>query len=67
VPAVRAARQHLSIFSFSSPVADAVRGQLTACELSTGPIRSTAAPPLPDQVARDIARYRIQEIAGRAR
>jgi uncharacterized protein YdhG (YjbR/CyaY superfamily) len=65
--AFRAARQHLSIFPFSSRVVDAVRDQLTAFELSRGTIRFTAASPLPDQVVRDIARYRIQEIAGCAR
>jgi uncharacterized protein YdhG (YjbR/CyaY superfamily) len=65
--AFRAARQHLSIFPFSSRVVDAVRDQLTAFELSRGTIRFTAASPLPDEVVRDIVRYRIQEIAGRAR
>lgn len=65
--AVRAARQHLSIFPFSSRVVDAVRVQLTAFELSKGTIRFTAASPVPDKVMRDIVRYRIQEIAGRAR
>ena len=65
--AFRAARQHLSIFPFSSRVVDAVRDQLTAFELSRGTIRFTAASPLPDKVMCDIVRYRIQEIAGRAR
>jgi uncharacterized protein YdhG (YjbR/CyaY superfamily) len=65
--AFRAARQHLRIFPFSSRVVDAVRDQLTAFELSRGTIRFTAASPLPDEVVRDIVRYRIQEIAGRAR
>jgi uncharacterized protein YdhG (YjbR/CyaY superfamily) len=65
--AFRAARQHLSIFPFSSRVVDAVRDQLTAFELSKGTIRFTAASPLPDKVVRDIVKYRIQEIAGRSR
>ena len=65
--AFRAARQHLSIFPFSSRVVDAVRDQLTAFELSRGTMRFTAASPLPDEVMRDIVRSRIQEIAGRAR
>ena len=65
--AFRAARQHLSIFPFSSRAVDAVRDQLTAFELSRGTIRFTAASPLPDEVVRDIVRSRIQEIAGRAR
>jgi len=46
---------------------DAVRDQLTAFGLSKGTIRFTAASPLPDKVVRDIVRYRIREIAGRAR
>jgi uncharacterized protein YdhG (YjbR/CyaY superfamily) len=65
--AFRAASQHLSIVPFSSRVVDAVRDRLTAFELSKGTIRFTAASPLPDEVVRDIVRYRIQEIAGRAR
>ena len=65
--AFRAARQHLSIFPFSSRVVDAVRDRLTAFELSKGTIRFTAASPPPDEVVRDMVRYRIQEIAGRAR
>jgi len=67
LPVFRAARQHLSIFPFSSRVADAVHDRLTAFELAKGTIRFTAASPLPDQVVRDIVRYRIQEIAGHAR
>ena len=62
-----AARQHLSIFPFSSRAVDAARLRLTGFELSRGTIRFTAATPLPDEVARDIARYWIQEIAGPAR
>jgi uncharacterized protein YdhG (YjbR/CyaY superfamily) len=65
--AFRAARHHLSIFPLSSRVVDAVRDRLTAFELSKGTIRFTAASPLPDEVVRDIVRYRIREIAGRAR
>ena len=62
-----AARHHLSIFPFSSRVVDAVRDRLTAFELSNETIRFTAATPLPDEVVRDIVRYRIEEIAGPAR
>jgi uncharacterized protein YdhG (YjbR/CyaY superfamily) len=62
-----AAKHHLSIFPFSSQVVDAMRDRLAAFELSKGTIRFTAATPLPDEVVRDIVRYRIQEIAGRAR
>jgi uncharacterized protein YdhG (YjbR/CyaY superfamily) len=62
-----AAKHHLSVFPFSSLVVDAVRDRLTGFELSRGTIRFTAATPLPDEVVRDIARHRIQEIAGPAR
>jgi uncharacterized protein YdhG (YjbR/CyaY superfamily) len=62
-----AAKHHLSIFPFSSRVVDAVRGQLTAFELSKGTIRFTADMPLPDEVVREIVRHRIDEIAGAAR
>ena len=62
-----AAKQHLSIFPFSSQVVDAVRDRLAAFELSRGTIRFTAAMPLPDEVVRDIVRHRIQQIAGPAR
>ena len=41
--------------------------RLTAFELAKGTIQFTAASPLPDEVVRDIVRYRIQEIAGHAR
>ena len=62
-----AARHHLSIFPFSSRVVDAVRGQLTAFDLSKGTIRFTAGVPLPDEVVREIVRHRVNEIAGAAR
>ncbi|HLQ57806.1 MAG TPA: hypothetical protein VK162_26480 [Streptosporangiaceae bacterium] len=62
-----AAKHHLSIFSFSSRVVDAVRVRLTAFELSKATIRFTAAMPLPDEVVRDIVRDRTEEIAGTAR
>jgi uncharacterized protein YdhG (YjbR/CyaY superfamily) len=62
-----AAKHHLSIFPLSSRVVDAVRGQLTAFELSKGTIRFTPDMPLPDEVVREIVRHRIDEIAGAAR
>jgi uncharacterized protein YdhG (YjbR/CyaY superfamily) len=62
-----ATKRHLSIFPFSSRVVDAVRDQLAAFELSKGTIRFTADMPLPDDVVREIVRYRIDEILGAAR
>jgi uncharacterized protein YdhG (YjbR/CyaY superfamily) len=62
-----AAKDHLSVFPFSSRVVDAVRDRLPAFDLSKGTIRFTVAMPLPDEVVRDIVRLRIEEIAGTAR
>ena len=62
-----AAKNHLSVFPFSSRVVDAVRDKLTGFELSKGTIRFTAAAPLPDEVVRDIVRHRVEEITGSRR
>jgi uncharacterized protein YdhG (YjbR/CyaY superfamily) len=61
-----AAKEHLSIFPFSPQVVDAVRDRLTGFELSKGTIRFTVDQPLPDDVVRDIVRYRKEEIDGTA-
>ena len=62
-----ATKNHLSIFPFSPQVVDAVRERLDAFELSKGTIRFTVDQPLPDDVVRDIIRYRVEEISGAAR
>lgn len=62
-----AAKDHLSVFPFSSRVVDAVRDRLTAFDVSKGTIRFTAATPPPDEVVRDIVRLRMEEIVGIAR
>jgi uncharacterized protein YdhG (YjbR/CyaY superfamily) len=62
-----AAKDHLSVFPFSSGVVDAVRDRLAGFEVSKGTIRFTVAMPLPDEVVRDIVRLRIDEISGAAR
>lgn len=59
-----AARQHLSIFPFSTDVVDAVRDRLPEHDLSKGTIRLTADLPLPDDVVRDVVRLRAREITG---
>jgi uncharacterized protein YdhG (YjbR/CyaY superfamily) len=59
-----AAKQHLSVFPFSTEVVDAVRDRLDGFDLSKGTIRFTVDNPLPDDVARDIVRLRAEEIAG---
>jgi uncharacterized protein YdhG (YjbR/CyaY superfamily) len=58
-----AAKDHLSVFPFSTQVVDAVRDRLAGYELAKGTIRFTLAQPLPDDVVRDIVRLRVQEIA----
>jgi uncharacterized protein YdhG (YjbR/CyaY superfamily) len=62
-----AAKDHLSVFPFSSRVVDVVREPLPAFELSKGTIRFTLGMPLPDEVVRDIVRLRIDEIVGTVR
>ena len=61
-----AAKQHLSIFPFSSQVVEAARDQLSEFELSKGTIRFSAQNPVPDDVVRDIVRRRMEEIVGTA-
>jgi uncharacterized protein YdhG (YjbR/CyaY superfamily) len=61
-----AAKDHLSVFPFSSRVVDTVRDRLQGFELSKGTIRFTVAMPLPDEVVRDVVRLRIDEIVGAA-
>ncbi|MFF2780329.1 iron chaperone [Streptomyces sp. NPDC058052] len=60
----RAAKDHLSIFPFSSEAVDAVRDRLTGFDLSKGTIRFSPDRPLPDDVLSDLIRHRLDEIAG---
>jgi uncharacterized protein YdhG (YjbR/CyaY superfamily) len=60
----RAAKDHLSIYPFSSEVVEAVRDRLAGFEVSKGTVRFTAATPLPDDIVRDIVRRRAAEITG---
>jgi uncharacterized protein YdhG (YjbR/CyaY superfamily) len=59
-----ATKKHLSIFPFSPEAVDVVRDRLATFELSKGTIRFTAANPVPDDVLRDVVRYRLEEITG---
>ena len=61
-----AAKDHLSVFPFSSRVVDAVRDRLPGFELSKGTIRFTVAVPLPDAVVRVVVRLRFDEFPGAA-
>jgi uncharacterized protein YdhG (YjbR/CyaY superfamily) len=58
----RAAKQHLSIFPFGPAAVDSVRDRLRGFDLSKGTIRFSAAQPLPDDVVRDVVRFRLAEI-----
>ena len=58
----RAAQRHLSIFPFSPQAIDGVRDRLAGYELAKGTVRFTAARPPPDDVVREIVRYRMAEI-----
>ena len=60
----RAAKEHLSVFPFSPAVVEGVEDRLAGYELSKGTLRFTADKPLPDEVARDLARLRRAEIDG---
>jgi len=51
--------------ALSPRAVDTVRDRLTAFQPSRGP--SGAATPLPDEVVRDIVRYRIEQIVGPTR
>ena len=57
-----AAKDHLSLFPFSSHIVDEVRDQLEGFSLAKGTIRFTADRPVPDAVIRDIVRRRLAEI-----
>jgi uncharacterized protein YdhG (YjbR/CyaY superfamily) len=58
----RTTKDHLSVFPFSPKAVDAVRDQLTGFDLSKGTIRFTVAKPVPDNVVRDMVRFRVEEI-----
>jgi uncharacterized protein YdhG (YjbR/CyaY superfamily) len=60
----QATQDSLSIYPFSPRAIDAVRDRLAGYKLSKGTVRFTAGTPLPDDVVRDLARHRVQEITG---
>jgi len=57
-----AARDHLSVFSFSPAAVEAVREHLPSDVVSKGTVRFTPDRPLPEQVVRGLIRTRIAEI-----
>jgi uncharacterized protein YdhG (YjbR/CyaY superfamily) len=58
------AKNHLSLFPFSPAVIEAVTVRLDGFEVSKGTIRFSVERPIPDEVVRDIVRYRLREITG---
>lgn len=61
------ARQHLSIFPFSGEVVERLADRLDGFSLSSGTIRFSVERPLPDDVLRDVVRYRLEQIERTAR
>jgi len=58
------AKNHLSLFPFSPAVIEAVSDRLDGFDVSKGTIRFSVDRPIPDDVLRDIVRYRLREITG---
>jgi len=62
---LRAAKNHLSVFPFSSRAVDAARPALTGFELSKGTVRFTPEKPIPDSALEQLIACRIDEIESR--
>lgn len=60
----RVAKQHLSVFPFSSGPVDALGDRLAGWDVSKGTIRFAAEHPPPDDVLREVVALRVQEIDG---
>ena len=60
----RVAKQHLSIFPFSSGPVDALGDRLAGWDVSKGTIRFAPEHPPPDDVLRELVALRVREIDG---
>lgn len=60
----RVAKQHLSIFPFSSGPVDALGDRLAGWGVSKGTIRFAPEHPPPDEVLREVVALRVREIDG---
>jgi uncharacterized protein YdhG (YjbR/CyaY superfamily) len=61
----RAAKEHLSVFPFSTDAIEAVAGRLEGFDISKGTIRFTPESPVPEDALADVIRARMREIADR--
>ena len=59
----RVAKQHLSVFPFSSGPVDALGDRMAGWDVSKGTIRFSAEHPPPDEL-REVVALRVQEIDG---
>ena len=58
------AKTHLNLFVFSPAVIERVADRLDGFTLTKGTVHFTADHPLPDDVVRDMVRYRLNELSG---
>jgi uncharacterized protein YdhG (YjbR/CyaY superfamily) len=61
---LRASKNHLSVFPFSSAAIDAARGPLAGFDLSKGTVRCTPDRPIPEAALLELLRRRLREIEG---
>ena len=58
------AKNHLNLFVFSPAVIERVADRLDGFTLTKGTVQFTADHPVPDDVVRDMVRYRLDELSG---
>ena len=58
------AKSHLNLFVFSPAVIERVADRLEGFTLTKGTVQFTAEHPVPDDVVRDMVRYRLDELGG---
>lgn len=59
---VRASKDHLSVFPFSSAVVAVVREELAGFDISKGTVRFTPDRPIPDSALEHLVSRRLREI-----
>jgi uncharacterized protein YdhG (YjbR/CyaY superfamily) len=57
------AKGHLSLFVFSPAVIERVADRLAGLSVTKGTVRFTPDHPVPDDVVRDMVRFRLEEIS----
>ena len=58
------AKRHLNLFVFSPAVIERVADRLDGFTLTKGTVQFSADHPVPDDVVRDMVRYRLDELSG---